>query len=75
MMASFGLKLLALVLPAEYLFLPPICLAIALVTAAAHREKMGEILRHAVRSWILLLFGIFVFMGVLTTFFDWILPG
>ena len=42
--------LLALVKLSEFLFLPPICLAIALVTSAAHREDMRDILRHAVRA-------------------------
>lgn len=67
--------LLALVQAAEYIFLPPICLAIALVTSAAHREDIGEIIRHALKSWILLVVGILVFMLALTLFVDWVLPG
>jgi ABC-type sulfate transport system permease component len=66
---------LALVKLSEFLFLPPICLAIALVTAAAHREDMRDILRHAVRAWIILIVGIVVFMVFVSYLFEWILPG
>ena len=66
--------LLALVTPVEYLFLPPILLAIALVTSAAHREDMGTILRHAMRSWIVMLGGILVFVVAVSFFFDAVLP-
>ena len=69
------LDLLALVRPVEFLFLPPICFAIALVTSAAHREEMGEILRHAVVQWVKLLIGISVFALALTLLLGWILPG
>ncbi|MHC4818812.1 MAG: hypothetical protein ACYTF8_12235 [Planctomycetota bacterium] len=66
---------LALVKLSEFLFLPPICLAIALVTAAAHREDMRDILRHAVRAWVILIVGIVVFMVFVSYLFEWILPG
>jgi len=69
------LGLVALVQASEFALLPPICLAIALVTSAAHREDMREILRHALRSWIVLVFGILVFMVALSYFFEWVLPG
>ena len=69
------IELLALIRPAEFAFLPPICLAIALVTSASHREDMGEILRHAVVNWFKLMVGIGVFAIVLTVFLGWILPG
>jgi hypothetical protein len=67
--------LLALVRLSEFLFLPPVCFAIALVTAAAHREDMGDILRHAVRAWIILIVGILIFMVLVSFFFEWVLPG
>jgi len=66
--------LLALVRPGEFLFLVPICLAIALVTSAAHREDMREILRHAVRAWIVTVVGILVFLVVVTVAVELILP-
>lgn len=58
----------------EFAFLPPLCLAVALVTAAAHRDDMREILRHALRAWIVTLGGILVFMTVVSYFVEWILP-
>ena len=67
--------LLGLVKLSEFLFLPPICLAIALVTSAAHREDLRVILRHAVRAWIILIVGILVFMVLVSFFFEWVLPG
>ena len=67
-------ELLCLVRLAEYAFLPPLCLAVALVTSAAHREDMREILRHAVRAWIVTFGGIVFFMLVVSYFVEWILP-
>jgi hypothetical protein len=69
------IELLALVRPAEFVFLPPICLAIALVTSASHREDLGEILRHAVVNWIKLMVGIGIFALALTILLGWVLPG
>ena len=66
--------LLGLVKLSEFLFLPPICFAIALVTSAAHREDMRDILRHAVRAWIILIVGILLFMVLISFFFEWVLP-
>ena len=68
-------SLLALVSGIDYLFLPPVCLAIAIVTSAAHREDIGEIVRHTVRSWIVLMGGILMFMLSLSYFFEWVLPS
>jgi len=65
---------LALVHLGEYALLPPLCLAIALVTAAAHREDMGKILRHALRSWLVTLGGILLFMVVVSILVERILP-
>ena len=65
----------ALVTGSEYVFLPPICFAIALVTSAAHREDMRSILKHAIRSWFILMAGILLFMVVISFLFEWILPG
>jgi len=64
-----------LVLPSEYVFLPPICLAIALVMSAAHRDDMRQILRHALRSWATLVAGILVFMFAASYLLEWILPS
>lgn len=65
---------LGLVTPVEYLFLPPILLAIALVTSAAHREDMGAILRHAMRSWLVMLGGILLFVVAVSYVFEAVLP-
>lgn len=67
-------EMLGLVPLVEYAFLPPLCLAVALVTSAAHREDMREILRHAVRAWIVTFGGIILFMLVVSHFFGWKLP-
>ena len=67
--------LLAVLQWADFLFLPPICLAIAIVTAAAHREDVPDILRHAARGWMVLMAGIFVFAFTISFFFEWVLPG
>ena len=66
-------EMLGLVPLVEYAF-PPLCLAVALVTSAAHREDMREILRHAVRAWIVTFGGIILFMLVVSHFFGWKLP-
>lgn len=67
--------MIALLTWAEFfLWLPPICLAIALVTSAAHREDIREILRHGMRSWFILTVGIFVFANSISFLFEWILP-
>jgi hypothetical protein len=67
-------SVLALVQPGEFAFLAPLCLAIALVTSAAHREDLREILRHALRAWIVTFVGILVFMVAVTYIVEWILP-
>ncbi len=59
----------------EFLFMPPICLAIALVTSAAHLEDMSTYLPRAMRSWVVLMAGILVFMIVQTDLFEWLLPS
>ena len=65
---------LALVYLGEFALLPPLCLAIALVTAAAHREDLRSILRHAFRAWLVTLGGILVFMVTVSILVGWILP-
>lgn len=65
---------LGLVHFAEFAFLPPLCLAVAVVTAAAHREDMREILRHAARAWLVTLGGILLFLVAVSFFVEWILP-
>jgi hypothetical protein len=67
-----AVSLLALVQPSEFLLLPPLCLAIALVTAAAHREDLREILRHALRAWIVTVVGILAFAVTESYVFEWI---
>lgn len=68
------MTLLGLVLPIEYAFLPPLCLAIALVTSAAHREDMRAILRHAMRAWLVTFGGIVGFAVIVSIFVSWLLP-
>ncbi len=59
----------------EFLFMPPICLAIALITSAAHREDMTTLMPRAMRSWVVLMAGILAFMIVQTYLFEWLLPS
>jgi hypothetical protein len=66
--------LLALVRLADFAFLPPLCFAIALVTSAAHREDMREILRHALRAWLVTLGGIVIFALAVSYLEEWSLP-
>ena len=66
--------MIALLTWVDFMWLPPICLAIALVTSAAHREDIKEILRHAMKSWMILLVGILVFANSISFFFNWLLP-
>lgn len=68
------MPMLAVLQWADFVFLPPICLAIALVTSAAHRENMRNILVHAVRSWVILIVGILAFAAGISYLFEWILP-
>jgi len=65
---------LGLVHPGEYALLPFLCLAIALVTSAAHREDMRAILRHALRAWFVTLGGILLFTVAVSILVKWILP-
>ncbi len=67
--------MLGLVPGAEYLFLLPICAAIAVVNAASHREGMRSILRHALRSSFVLFLGIVAFKIAISLFFEIVLPG
>jgi hypothetical protein len=66
--------LLAVVTLAEYALLPPLCVAVALVTAAAHREDPRKILRHALRSWLVTLGGILLFAVAVSVLVRWLLP-
>ena len=59
----------------DFFFLPPICLAIAIVTSAAHREEMPKIFRHAVKSWVVYVGGMVLFLFLQTWFFNWVLPS
>lgn len=60
--------------PIEFVWMLPLCAAIALVSSAAHREDVGEILRHAIRSTVLLVGGLLVFMVAISYLFEWLLP-
>ena len=60
---------------AEFGYLPPICLAIALVTSAARRDDMRGILKQAARSWLILTVGILIFMLALSFGMEWLLPA
>jgi hypothetical protein len=68
------MTLLALLTWSDFIWLPPICLAIAIVTAAAHREQIRDILHHAGRAWVVLMLGIFVFANIVSFLFEWWLP-
>ena len=69
------LTILATLEWSHFAFLPPICLAIAIVTAAAHREDIKDILKHGVRAWAVLMVGIMAFALGISYFFEWMLPG
>ena len=69
------MTLLALLSWPDFLWLPPICASIAIVTAAAHREQIRDILAHALRAWLVLMVGIVVFANVVSFLFEWWLPG
>lgn len=69
------LTILAALQWSDFVFLPPICLAIAIVTAAAHREEIKEILLHSARAWVVLMVGIMAFAFGISYFFEWMLPG
>ncbi|MHC4958777.1 MAG: hypothetical protein ACYTGN_10415 [Planctomycetota bacterium] len=69
------MTLLALLTWGDFLWLPPICASIAVVTAAAHREQIRDILHHAARAWVVLMLGIFVFANVVSYLFEWLLPS
>ncbi len=70
-----GTLILAALQWGDFVFLPPICLAIAIVTAGAHRESVREILVHSARAWVILLVGIMAFAFGISYFFEWILPS
>ena len=66
---------LATTVPAvEFVWMLPLCVAIAIVSSAAHREVMRDILLHAVRSTVVLVGGLLVFMVAISYLFEWLLP-
>jgi len=67
-------QLLALVPAEEFAWLLPLCVAIALVSSAAHREKMGPILGHAAKSTALIFGGLLAFMVCVSYAVEWLLP-
>ncbi|MGQ0614850.1 MAG: hypothetical protein ACT4PV_14030 [Planctomycetaceae bacterium] len=58
----------------EFVFLPPVCLAIALVTSASRHDALESILRHAMRAFLMLVFGILLFMFALSFLMEGLLP-
>ncbi|MHC4939819.1 MAG: hypothetical protein ACYTHK_12685 [Planctomycetota bacterium] len=60
--------------PIEFLWMVPLCIAIAIVSSAAHREQIGDILRHAARSTVMLIGGLLAFMVAISYVFEWLLP-
>jgi hypothetical protein len=60
--------------PIEFVWMVPLCAAIGIVSSAAHRENVGEILRHAARSTVMLVSGLLVFMVAISFLFEWLLP-
>jgi len=68
------LALLGTVPGNEFFWLVPLCVAIALVSSAAHREQIGQILRHAVKSSALILGGLLAFMVCVSYAVEWLLP-
>lgn len=60
--------------PVEFVWLLPLCAAIAIVSSASHREDVGEIARHAVRSTFMLVGGLLAFMVAISFLFEWLLP-
>jgi len=71
---ELGTHLLAIVPAGEFIWLLPLCTAIAIVSSAAHREEIREILRHAAKSTLLLCGGLLGFMVGVSYFFEWMLP-
>jgi hypothetical protein len=65
--------LLATVPADEFVWLLPLCVAIALVSSAAHRENMGQILGHAAKSAVLILGGLLGFMVCVSYVVEWLL--
>ncbi|MHC4954008.1 MAG: hypothetical protein ACYTGZ_08960 [Planctomycetota bacterium] len=66
--------ILAVVPASDFFWLIPLSVSIALVSSAAHREEMGEILRHAAKSTAMLFGGLLVFMVAVSYLFEWLLP-
>ena len=63
------------VVPAsEFVWLLPLCCAIALVSAASHRDDIKEIVRHAARGAVILVVGLLAFMVSISYVFEWVLP-
>ena len=58
----------------EFFWMVPLCLAIAIVSAASHRDDVGEILRHAARGTVVIIVGLLGFMVAVSFFFEWLLP-
>jgi len=66
--------LLATVPATEFFWMVPLCVAIALVSSAAHRENTAQILRHAAKSTALILGGLLGFMVCVSYAVEWLLP-
>ena len=60
--------------PVEFIWMLPLCAAISIVSSAAHRDNVAEILRHAVKSTVMLVGGLLAFMVTISFVFEWLLP-
>jgi NhaP-type Na+/H+ or K+/H+ antiporter len=69
-----GILIAGTVPPIEFVWMVPLCAVIALVSSAAHREDLREILRHAARSTVMLIGGLLAFMVAISYLFEWLLP-
>jgi len=58
----------------EFVWLVPLCCAIALVSASSHRDDIKEIVRHAARGAVILIVGLLAFMVTISFVFEWALP-
>ena len=65
--------LLAAVPAEEFFWLVPLCIAIAIVSSAAHREDARAILRHSVKSTGMILGGLMAFMVGVSYIVEWLL--
>jgi hypothetical protein len=66
--------IIATVPASEFVWLLPLCVAIALVSSSSHRDDIREIFRHAARGAVVLIVGLLAFMVSISFVFEWALP-